>query len=122
MMALFILICIPLGPSCNQCSFGYYGNATIGEATDCKECLCPGGLNAPNQFAKSCVMDQDRKPTCLSCETGYSGRQCQVCADGYYGNSMVLIYLSSIFLFKVKTHRTTYSLSFFFQNKNGPTK
>ncbi|XP_057289958.1 laminin subunit gamma-1-like [Hydractinia symbiolongicarpus] len=76
------------GPSCNQCSFGYYGNATIGEATDCKECLCPGGLDAPNQFAKSCVMDQDRKPTCLSCETGYSGRQCQVCADGYYGNPM----------------------------------
>lgn len=79
------------GERCGKCSMGYYGIATIGLSTDCKECECPGGLRAKNQFANKCTLDTDLKPTCVGCETGYSGRNCEVCSDGYFGNPMVRI-------------------------------
>ena len=71
---------------------GYYGKATVGTPNDCQECACPGGLRARNQFATKCILDTDNNPTCVDCQNGYSGRRCEVCSDGYYGNPMVNIF------------------------------
>ena len=51
--------------------------------------MCPGGIFARNQFASKCALDTDQRPTCMDCKEGYTGRSCEVCSDGYYGNPMV---------------------------------
>ncbi|XP_065644500.1 laminin subunit gamma-1 isoform X1 [Hydra vulgaris] len=76
------------GTYCEKCAVGFYGDPTKGNSDDCQECACPGGQNAKNQFAKLCLLDNDGKPTCYGCEVGYSGRQCETCSDGYYGNPL----------------------------------
>ena len=49
---------------------------------DCTACTCFDTNN------KTCVMEVDGLPTCLACRTGYSGRHCQVCADGFFGDPL----------------------------------
>eukprot|EP00794_Sanderia_malayensis_P016180 gene16180-17806_t len=77
------------GNQCQQCVTGYYGNATRGTSSDCLPCPCPGGLGSSNQFSSTCQLGSDGQPTCHPCQVGYSGRRCEVCADGYSGNPMI---------------------------------
>ena len=80
-----------VGPSCSTCANGYYGNPFLGTPLDCKECACPGGLRAANQFSNKCVLNVDSVENpyrCLQCQEGYTGHRCHICSDGYYGNPM----------------------------------
>uniref|UniRef100_A0AAV2LZ82 Basement membrane-specific heparan sulfate proteoglycan core protein n=1 Tax=Knipowitschia caucasica TaxID=637954 RepID=A0AAV2LZ82_KNICA len=73
------------GPRCDRCQTGYYGNPARGGAQACQPCPCPGTASS-NQFSATCRLDSDGQPTCDSCPVGYSGRRCERCAPGYYGN------------------------------------
>lgn len=94
-IVLFFITFFFQGNNCEKCIKGYYGKATTGQPDDCKECACPGGLRARNQFATQCTLDTDNKPTCGDCLRGYAGRQCEICRDGYYGNPMVCHFLKT---------------------------
>lgn len=76
------------GSNCNRCADGYYGDASRGTPKDCTQCQCPGGSGG-NQFAETCKLDNNAQLICIDCLPGYTGRQCQKCDDGYYGNPLV---------------------------------
>lgn len=75
------------GPNCNVCAQGYYGDASQGTENDCQRCQCPGGSSG-NQFSTSCVLDGRGRGICNNCTIGYTGNQCEKCADGYFGNPL----------------------------------
>ncbi|EDO39502.1 predicted protein [Nematostella vectensis] len=80
-----------VGKNCEACAVGFYGIATKGTPNDCKRCQCPGGSSG-NKFSESCYVDTSTTPPsvlCDKCQVGYTGRQCEECADGYYGNPLV---------------------------------
>lgn len=79
-----------LGDHCQKCSDGWYGNAKNGTPDDCRPCPCPGGPLASNQFAKTCFANEtDGLPTCNNCSQGTTGRNCEMCMDGYFGRPWV---------------------------------
>ena len=79
-----------LGDHCQKCSDGWYGNAKNGTPHDCRPCPCPGGPLASNQFAKTCFANEtDGLPTCNNCSQGITGRNCEMCMDGYFGRPWV---------------------------------
>ncbi|XP_035213490.1 laminin subunit gamma-1-like [Stegodyphus dumicola] len=65
------------GDNCEYCASGFYGNAVLGTAEDCKPCPCPGG--------GACVILPDEEVACLECPEGYAGHRCDLCIDGYFG-------------------------------------
>ncbi|XP_058532481.1 basement membrane-specific heparan sulfate proteoglycan core protein isoform X2 [Ochotona princeps] len=73
------------GPRCEQCQPGYYGDAQQGTPQDCQPCPCYG-TPAAGQAAHTCFLDTDGHPTCDACSPSHSGRHCERCAPGYYGN------------------------------------
>ncbi|XP_075408101.1 basement membrane-specific heparan sulfate proteoglycan core protein isoform X2 [Tenrec ecaudatus] len=73
------------GPRCELCQPGYYGDAQRGTPQDCQPCSCLGAP-AASQATHTCFLDTDGHPTCDSCSLGHSGRHCERCAPGYYGN------------------------------------
>ncbi|XP_069893790.1 basement membrane-specific heparan sulfate proteoglycan core protein isoform X4 [Dipodomys merriami] len=73
------------GPRCDQCQQGYYGDAQRGTPHDCQPCPCHGPPSA-GQVSHTCFLDTDSHPTCDSCSPGHSGRHCERCTQGYYGN------------------------------------
>ncbi|XP_077403626.1 basement membrane-specific heparan sulfate proteoglycan core protein isoform X2 [Vanacampus margaritifer] len=75
------------GPRCERCQTGYYGNPAAGAAQACQPCPCPG-TSSSNQFSSTCYLDSDGQPTC-NCPTGYTGRRCERCAQGYTGNPLL---------------------------------
>ena len=77
------------GDHCEECAVGFYANAGNGTSQDCAPCPCPGGPFSANQFSPTCVLASDGQPTCNNCSKGHSGRRCEVCADGYFGQPMV---------------------------------
>ncbi|XP_006823268.2 laminin subunit alpha-2-like, partial [Saccoglossus kowalevskii] len=77
------------GPMCETCEEGYYGNATNGTPDDCQPCACPL-KESSNNFSPTCVLDNDGSHRCTDCDTGYTGRYCDSCEDGYYGNPSTL--------------------------------
>ncbi|KAG1651176.1 Basement membrane-specific heparan sulfate proteoglycan core protein [Nymphon striatum] len=77
------------GRRCEKCTRGYYGDARIGTAQDCKPCPCPLTI-PPNQFSPSCFLDNDSEVTCDACPPGYEGRRCERCAPNYSGNPLVV--------------------------------
>ncbi|XP_054274289.1 laminin subunit gamma-1-like isoform X2 [Macrosteles quadrilineatus] len=68
------------GDNCEKCGRGFYGNALDGTSDDCKPCPCP------NQGACIQLEDEDQTIICLECPKGYSGPQCDLCSDGYFGD------------------------------------
>ncbi|XP_046665340.1 laminin subunit gamma-1 isoform X1 [Homalodisca vitripennis] len=68
------------GDNCERCARGYYGNSLLGTQEDCKECPCP------NQGACIQLEDENNTIICLECPKGYSGPQCDLCSDGYFGD------------------------------------
>lgn len=78
--------CIPnvTGQNCSECVAGLYGNPVKG--IECRPCECPG---SGESLSPTCILDSDGLPTCDNCATGYAGRRCEICADGYFRNSQV---------------------------------
>ncbi|GAB6018614.1 hypothetical protein CHUAL_000299 [Chamberlinius hualienensis] len=74
-----------IGPNCDRCAEGYYGDPTVGTPDDCKPCPCPLSISS-NQFSRSCYLDFDGQPTCQGCPIAYTGRTCDKCSPGYIGN------------------------------------
>ncbi|XP_061614328.1 laminin subunit alpha-1 isoform X2 [Phyllopteryx taeniolatus] len=71
------------GPSCELCAQGYYGKVS-GSIRDCSLCACP---LQDNSFSPTCVSEGNLGDfRCTSCLTGYEGRYCEQCSQGYYGN------------------------------------
>ncbi|XP_049913534.1 laminin subunit alpha-2 isoform X1 [Epinephelus moara] len=77
-----------IGPHCDTCLPGYYGNATRGSPADCQPCACP--LNLPsNNFSPTCHLSGQGELLCDQCQPGYTGPRCDRCANGYYGQPSV---------------------------------
>nr|XP_029715798.1 laminin subunit alpha-1-like [Aedes albopictus] len=83
------------GDTCERCLPGYYGNALLGKADDCKKCACPLEVES-NNFSPSCLLKAGTELSkiseyiCTQCPEGYIGDHCEICDDGYYGNPMEL--------------------------------
>ncbi|XP_013397032.1 laminin subunit alpha-2 isoform X2 [Lingula anatina] len=80
-----------VGPHCENCEFGYYGNATRGTPNDCRPCACPLAIST-NNFASNCMAappGSQEEYFCVSCPDGYIGNHCEMCDDGYFGNPLV---------------------------------
>ncbi|PVD23436.1 hypothetical protein C0Q70_16705 [Pomacea canaliculata] len=73
-----------VGPNCEQCLPGFFGDPTRG---DCQMCSCPLPV-ASNNFASSCVLASDGVGNYCQCFPGYYGRSCESCGPGYFGNPM----------------------------------
>ena len=75
------------GDRCETCTPGFYGDATVGTPSDCRACPCP---LVSQTFSPTCFLATDTLPTCDSCATGYTGRNCEFCQDGYFGSPKLL--------------------------------
>ena len=73
------------GARCERCKAGFYGDATSGQADDCRRCACP--LTLPtNNFSPTYYLASNGLPVCDACQPGYSGQTCDRCAAGFVGN------------------------------------
>ena len=73
------------GSNCERCIDGFYGDPTRG--IPCMPCNCP---LAGNSFSPTCSLNlTDSQSTCDNCAPGYTGRNCEICMDGFFGNPMV---------------------------------
>uniref|UniRef100_H3DG70 Laminin subunit alpha 2 n=1 Tax=Tetraodon nigroviridis TaxID=99883 RepID=H3DG70_TETNG len=70
------------GPRRERCSNGYYGQPTV-PGGSCQPCHCHGNLDLAVPDSCDPVTGQ-----CLRCRQGYSGTDCESCADGYYGDAL----------------------------------
>ena len=68
---------------CSQCKPGFYSNPLD---DSCIPCPCPV---TNNSHASSCFVDADNQITCV-CDKQYSGRKCEECNEGYFGNPLVI--------------------------------
>ncbi|KFQ75905.1 Laminin subunit gamma-1, partial [Phoenicopterus ruber ruber] len=69
------------GSHCEKCSDGYYGDATAGTASDCQPCPCPGGSSCA-------IVPRTKEVVCTSCQTGTTGKRCELCDDAYFGDPL----------------------------------
>uniref|UniRef100_K7G499 Laminin subunit gamma-1 n=1 Tax=Pelodiscus sinensis TaxID=13735 RepID=K7G499_PELSI len=69
------------GSHCEKCSDGYYGDATTGTSSDCQPCPCPGGTSCA-------VVPKTKEVVCTNCPAGTTGKRCELCDDGYFGDPL----------------------------------
>ena len=72
------------GAYCEECAFGYHGNATEATPDACKPCACPLPIPS-NNFAKGCVATPRSTQgayLCIGCRDGYTGNFCEMLVDG----------------------------------------
>ncbi|XP_023930665.1 laminin-like protein lam-2 [Lingula anatina] len=68
------------GRRCNECVQGYYGqpeNITNNRG-QCRPCQCNGRASLCDTVTGDCI----------NCVNNTAGRECQICAPGYFGNAM----------------------------------
>lgn len=70
------------GPRCDRCSNGYYGQPSL-PGGYCQPCDCHGNLDLSIPDSCDPITGQ-----CLRCRQGYGGGDCDVCAEGYYGDAV----------------------------------
>ncbi|CAK6979151.1 laminin subunit beta-4 [Scomber scombrus] len=71
-----------IGPQCNRCSPGFYGDLTLPGAR-CEECPCNNNIDPDDRDACDSVTGK-----CLHCLHNTMGPRCQNCKPGYYGNAL----------------------------------
>nr|CAB3263371.1 laminin subunit alpha-2 [Phallusia mammillata] len=75
-----------MGMHCERCKPGFYGDSTTGTRDDCQMCSCPLPI-ASNNFSPLCYLDRTTSEmVCLKCPTGYAGKRCETCEQGYFGD------------------------------------
>ncbi|XP_058129242.1 laminin subunit beta-1 [Anopheles ziemanni] len=74
------------GWKCDRCVDGYYGNPLLGSSIGCRPCRCPDTIASGHSYANECYLHPSTNDVICSCNEGYSGARCDVCADNYYGN------------------------------------
>ena len=80
------------GDQCQRCLDGFYGDPTVG--IPCLPCQCPLSASSDNSFSPTCFLNvTDGQGTCDQCMERYEGRNCEICADGFFGNPRVSLCL-----------------------------
>ncbi|XP_033151119.1 laminin subunit alpha-1 isoform X1 [Drosophila mauritiana] len=69
------------GDHCHQCAEGFYGDPNSPHG--CQACPCP---ETNRNFARGCNV-WDGEVSCV-CKPGYTGRLCERCQAGYFGDPM----------------------------------
>ncbi|XP_030080568.1 laminin subunit alpha-1 [Drosophila hydei] len=69
------------GAHCQHCADGYYGDPNSRHG--CQACPCP---ETNRNFARGCNV-REGEVSCV-CKPGYTGRLCEHCHAGYFGNPM----------------------------------
>ncbi|CAJ0944059.1 unnamed protein product [Ranitomeya imitator] len=72
------------GTNCERCIDNYYGNPLLGQP--CRPCMCPGSPTSKKYFADSCKQNNKTMEVTCNCLEGYTGKNCNECPDGFYGN------------------------------------
>ncbi len=73
------------GETCERCQPGFFGDPTRG--IPCLPCECP---TLDRSFSPTCYLDVTTNVSvCNNCDPGYTGQQCEICMDGFYGNPFV---------------------------------
>ncbi|XP_058842866.1 laminin subunit gamma-3-like [Acipenser ruthenus] len=68
-----------VGPTCERCADGFYGNPLLGTSGDCQPCPCP--------HQSSCAVIPDTgEVVCTECPPGQRGTRCEMCDDGFHGD------------------------------------
>ncbi|XP_028622252.1 laminin subunit alpha-2 [Grammomys surdaster] len=70
------------GPRCERCAEGYFGQPSI-PGGSCQPCHCNDNLD----FSIPGTCDS-LSGSCLICKPGTTGRYCELCADGYFGDAV----------------------------------
>ncbi|MGH0167527.1 UNVERIFIED_CONTAM: hypothetical protein FKN15_052759, partial [Acipenser sinensis] len=102
-----------IGPHCEQCMPGFYGDPSDGMPDDCQVCACPlnipsnkcangyyGDPTVPGELCVPCDCNGNVNPLepghcdtrtgeCLKCVENTAGSHCERCADGYFGDAIV---------------------------------
>ncbi|XP_040199485.1 laminin subunit beta-4-like isoform X1 [Rana temporaria] len=72
------------GTNCERCLDNYFGNPLSGQP--CQPCMCPGSPTSGQYFAYSCQQNPDTLEVTCNCLEGYTGKNCDECPVGFYGN------------------------------------
>ncbi|GAB1608593.1 laminin subunit beta-1-like [Argonauta hians] len=75
------------GQYCDRCRAGYYQDPRVTGRIACQSCYCPNGPQDSNQRADSCSFDLQKQSVVCYCHEGYSGRNCDTCAQNYFGSA-----------------------------------
>ncbi|TEA36180.1 hypothetical protein DBR06_SOUSAS7510018, partial [Sousa chinensis] len=70
------------GPHCERCAEGYFGQPSL-PGGSCQPCQCNDNLDF--SIPGSC---DSLSGSCLICKPGTTGRYCELCADGYFGDAV----------------------------------
>ena len=70
------------GISCETCVQGAFGDPV--NNISCRPCPCPLTTD-PGQFSRTCRLVLGGAE-CLECPEGHVGRNCELCAEGYFGD------------------------------------
>ncbi|PNJ78488.1 LAMA2 isoform 7 [Pongo abelii] len=70
------------GPRCERCAEGYFGQPSV-PGGSCQPCQCNDNLDF--SIPGSC---DSLSGSCLICKAGTTGRYCELCADGYFGDAV----------------------------------
>ncbi|XP_014316587.1 laminin subunit alpha-2 isoform X2 [Myotis lucifugus] len=70
------------GPRCERCAEGYFGQPSV-VGGSCQPCQCNDNLDF--SIPGSC---DSLSGACLICKPGTTGRYCELCADGYFGDAV----------------------------------
>ncbi|KAM7136526.1 laminin subunit alpha-2 isoform 4-T4 [Molossus nigricans] len=70
------------GPRCERCAEGYFGQPSV-PGGSCQPCQCNDNLDF--SIPGSC---DSLSGACLICKPGTTGRYCELCADGYFGDAV----------------------------------
>uniref|UniRef100_A0A8B9XKA2 Laminin subunit alpha-2 n=1 Tax=Bos mutus grunniens TaxID=30521 RepID=A0A8B9XKA2_BOSMU len=70
------------GQRCERCAEGYFGQPSV-PGGSCQPCQCSDNLDF--SIPGSC---DSLSGSCLICKPGTTGRYCELCADGYFGDAV----------------------------------